>query len=77
MTKTEEEINTRARAYSLTPNYFATTNQMRHKAFAEGAKWAIESRSTECTCKSTNYGYGFTKCFDCGKFKAIPEAERR
>lgn len=24
-----------------------------------------------CTCGSLNYGYGFAKCFDCGKIKDI------
>ena len=22
-----------------------------------------------CTCGSSNYGYGFAKCYDCGKIK--------
>ena len=24
-----------------------------------------------CTCGSSNYGYGFAKCFDCGKIKDV------
>lgn len=24
-----------------------------------------------CSCGSTNYGYGFAKCFDCGKIKDV------
>ena len=24
-----------------------------------------------CKCKSGNYGYGFAKCFDCGKIKQV------
>jgi len=24
-----------------------------------------------CTCGSLNYGYGFAKCYDCGKIKNV------
>ena len=24
-----------------------------------------------CSCGSPNYGYGFAKCFDCGKIKDV------
>lgn len=24
-----------------------------------------------CSCSSLNYGYGFAKCFDCGKIKDV------
>lgn len=27
--------------------------------------------STVCTCGSDRYGYGFAKCFECGKIKDI------
>ena len=36
-----------------------------------GLKWYQEQGATECTCKSENYGYGFAKCFDCGKIKNV------
>jgi hypothetical protein len=26
---------------------------------------------TVCSCGSPNYGYGFAKCFDCGKIKDV------
>ena len=27
--------------------------------------------SSVCSCGSPNYGYGFAKCFDCGKIKDV------
>ena len=42
-----------------------------YEAWKEGAKWMrdkMKSRDT-CTCNSDNYGYGFAKCYDCGKMK--------
>jgi len=37
-----------------------------------GQKLPTEGRTGSdniCNCKSANYGYGFAKCYDCGKIK--------
>lgn len=32
-------------------------------------EWYEQPTEAYCTCGSNNYGYGFAKCFDCGKVK--------
>lgn len=33
------------------------------------------SEPTFCTCRSDRYGYGFAKCYDCGRIKNFESSE--
>lgn len=55
-------------------------NDGKQAGFELGARWALEYIKsilpTEvsnhiCSCNTLNYGYGYAKCFDCGKLKII------
>ena len=35
------------------------------------ADYCLTEQAKPCECKGTNYGYGFAKCFDCGKLKEV------
>lgn len=40
------------------------------------AKWNtrhVETVDNACSCNTLNYGYGYAKCFDCGKLKIISD----
>jgi hypothetical protein len=44
--------------------------QIRVEALVELLTSLCEQR-VNCTCESNNYGYGWAKCYDCGKIKKL------
>ena len=61
-----EQTDYKKGGVSLAPEMYNAVAESILKLFATS-----DVSSSVCSCGSHNYGYGFAKCFDCGKIKDV------